>query len=363
LSKAGSGIGIAEDKLAKVFEALVQADASITRRFGGNGLELTISHRLVQLMGGRIWVESEAGRGSTFCFTVRTTCAEDDAASRVRPAAVEGVRVLVVDDNATNRLILHEILSGWGMLATVTAGAHEALDALRQAAQAGNPYRLVLSDLNMPEVDGVQLVQSIRGDAGSHHLQVIVLTSGLGSEDRRRLEALGVVASLMKPVKQSELLDAVSVALGMAEAREGPVRPGVDAAPLPPLRILLAEDSVVNQKLAIGLLHKFGHKVTVANNGIEAVEQWSSGAYDVVLMDIEMPQMNGIQATAAIRARERTSGRHVPDAQRTPGMWHLARRLQKDASSDDKLQTGAARSFRSVFRELGRAGRILNTYI
>jgi CheY-like chemotaxis protein len=143
-------------------------------------------------------------------------------------------------------------------------------------------------------------------------VQVVVLTSGVASEDRRRLEALGVVASLMKPVKQSELLDAVSVALGMVEAREGPVRTGAEVASLPPLRILLAEDSVVNQKLAIGLLHKYGHEVTVANNGIEAVEQWSSGAYDVVLMDIEMPQMNGIQATAELRARERTTGRHVP---------------------------------------------------
>ncbi|HUT94750.1 MAG TPA: response regulator [Thermoguttaceae bacterium] len=311
-----TGVGIAEDKLGVIFGAFEQADNTTTRRFGGTGLGLAISSRLVELMGGRIWAESQIGQGSTFHFTARFGLAlgEPSATRTVESAIVRGTRVLVVDDNATNRFILEEMLGNWGMLPTAVAGVREALGQLRQARSSGEPFPLVISDVHMPELDGFALVNEIREDPTIGSTVIMMLTSGNRPGDIAQCEEMGVAAYLLKPVKQSELFDAVMMALGITTVED-------EAAVVPdrelptrdrPLRILLAEDSLVNQKLAIGLLKRRGHAVVVANNGKEALATLELEKFDLIIMDVQMPEMDGLEATAAIRAREKQTGAHVP---------------------------------------------------
>jgi CheY-like chemotaxis protein len=230
-----------------------------------------------------------------------------------QPVYVQGTAVLIVDDNATNRLILEEMTRNWGMLPTALPTVTDAFRALQEAQQSGTPYLLVLSDVNMPEVDGFTLVQWVRRDPGLVKTKVVLLTSGARPDDARRAEELGA-AHLMKPVKQSELFNAIVASLGAGVPDAHDVhagRPPLKSA-LPPLRILLVEDSVVNQKLAVGLLQKHGHTVIIANNGREAVARMDAGDFDVVLMDVEMPEMDGFEATAAIRNKEEGTGSHIP---------------------------------------------------
>jgi CheY-like chemotaxis protein len=312
-SVSDTGIGIAEDKLAKIFEAFEQADMSITRKFGGTGLGLTICARLVNLMGGRLWVESQEGRGSTFHFTVRLGVSSRTAPS-ILTVPICGTRVLIVDDNATNRHILEEMLRNWDMRPTSAASAVEALAALRDAQQAGQSFPLVLTDANMPEVDGFRLAEQIRNDPGLGSTVIMMLSSGERPGEIARCHELGVHSHLLKPIKQSELFNAIAEALGISEVRaEVEAKPEPQpAASLPPLKILLAEDSVVNQKLAVGLLQKHGHTVTVANDGCEAVAALGTQQFDLVLMDVQMPEMDGYAATAAIRELEKTTGTRIP---------------------------------------------------
>ncbi len=308
-----TGIGVPPDKQEIIFKAFEQADSSTTRQFGGTGLGLAISSALVDLMEGRVWVESEEGVGSTFHFTARfRDSSEIPPARPAAPvAALEGLRVLVVDDNATNRRIQCEMLTNWRMRPTAASGAAEALEILRDADRAGQPYTLVLTDANMPEVDGFSLAGAIKADVALSSAVIMMLTSGDRPDDVARCRRLGITAFLMKPVKQSELFDAIAAAIAPSEvplADECPPTGGTGSI-LRRLHILLAEDSLVNQKLAVGLLERRGHRVCVANNGREAVAALDAQPFDLVLMDVQMPEMDGLDATRMLREREQASGR------------------------------------------------------
>jgi len=309
-----TGIGIPENKLAAIFEMFEQADSTTTRRFGGTGLGLAICARLTELMGGRIWVESRVDRGSRFHFTARfeTVAEHTGPPSAGRPDAILGMRVLAVDDNTTNRRILEEILTSWGTRAASASSAADALALLHEARREGDPFRLVLVDVQMPVADGFDLVEQIKQHEELQSTVIMMLTSSDQPGDVERCERLGVACYVRKPVKQSELFDAIMMAIGASELDRVEAVPPAAAAGGRPLLVLLAEDSLVNQKLATALLRRQGHHVVVANNGKEAVDAATSREFDAVLMDVQMPEMDGFEATAAIRLREKQTGRRVP---------------------------------------------------
>ncbi len=311
-----TGIGIPQDRQEAIFGAFEQADNSTTRRFGGTGLGLAISSRLVELMGGQIQVKSETGRGSTFQFTTRLRKAPPVSATsdEVDEQQLRHLRVLVVDDNATNRRILEEMLLNWDLRPACAAGAHDAMRLLREARDQGDAFRLVITDGQMPEVDGFTLAEWIKRDPTLAESVIMMLTSGDQHGSVARCERLGIAAYLLKPAKQSELFDAIMLTLHPPVAGE-PIQEAPADAPITGfqlLRILLAEDSLVNQKLAIGLLERQGHTVSIANNGKEAVAATARDKFDIVLMDVQMPEMDGMEATAMIRANERKTGVHLP---------------------------------------------------
>ncbi len=310
-----TGIGVTGDKLAKIFEAFTQADTSTTRRHGGTGLGLAITSRLVRLMDGQIRAESEVGEGSTFHFTVRFGLETDGLPGpTIARATVRDTPVMIVDDNNTNRLILEEMTRNWGMHPVVAASADEAINRLRQAHQQGARVPLLLSDVHMPDVDGFTLTEWIRQDPNLADTTVIILTSGFRRDDLKRCDDLDIAARLIKPVKQSELLSAIELSLGAAASvTEGAkVTGGECTEMLPPLSVLLVEDGLTNQILATALLEKYHHSVVVAGNGKEAIEALASERFDVVLMDVEMPEMDGLEATTVIRAQEKQTGKHIP---------------------------------------------------
>ncbi len=310
-----TGVGIPKEKLKRIFEAFEQADTSMTRRYEGTGLGLAISSRLVELMDGRIWVESEIGKGSVFHFTVRFEPAPETflAQAGTQTASLDGKRILVVDDNATNCRILDEILRNWLTRPVVVDGAAAAITALEDAQAAGQPFDLLLTDANMPDTDGFTLVQRLRERGDLTAPVIMMLTSGGRPGDISRCAELRISNYLMKPIKQSELFDSIVDALNVTAAIDEDS--SHVAGPRPhtrKLNTLLAEDSTVNQRLAIALLEKWGHRVTVAGTGKAAVDAWQQGCFDVILMDIQMPEMDGHDATRAIRNLEVGTDQHVP---------------------------------------------------
>jgi two-component system, sensor histidine kinase and response regulator len=312
-----TGIGIPSDKQKLIFEPFTQADTSTTRKYGGTGLGLSISIRLIKMMGGQIWLESEPGSGTTFHFTSRF---ENAAAGTSRPAILDpaildDVRVLVVDDNATNRQILATTLKYWRMIPSSADGAEQAIRMLQDAQQEGKPFGLMVVDCHMPDVDGFMLVEQVRKLPGLEDLVSVMLTSGGQRGDALRCKELGIAAYLIKPALQSDLLEALLNVLGSREAALKPpelvtrhtLREG-----RAPLRILLTEDNLVNQRLASRLLEKEGHAVVVAEDGAKALEACRQSTFDLILMDVQMPVMDGLEATASIRQAEESSGTHVP---------------------------------------------------
>ncbi|MFM9963457.1 MAG: response regulator [Planctomycetaceae bacterium] len=318
-----TGVGIPADKLQLIFRPFEQADGSTTRKFGGTGLGLSISSQLIELMGGRIWVESEPGCGSTFHFTMKFPLSEQASLRAVRQpsAALRGLPVLIIDDNATNRAMLVEMLSHWQMCPTAVENGRLGLMTMQLSSNAGKSYPLVLIDAEMPDMDGFAVAEQIRRDPKLAGVSIMLLTTTGQRTDVERCRQLGISAYLTKPVKQSDLFDVIVTAMGTSalegETTHGRITTSGDDAPAAApttnrFMILLAEDNAVNQRVAVRLLQKQGHTVAVAENGREAVERLAHERFDLVLMDVQMPEMDGLEATAAIRAQEKSTGQHLP---------------------------------------------------
>ncbi|MGZ4871049.1 MAG: two-component regulator propeller domain-containing protein [Candidatus Angelobacter sp.] len=307
-----TGIGIPAEKQQLIFEAFSQADASTTRKYGGSGLGLAISSRIVKLMGGKIWVSSKAGEGATFYFTATLPAAgrSEEPAQTVQPD-LSGVRVLVVEDNASNRTILEQVLNTWGIDVGVAGSTSEALGRLHEARRQEKPYQLVLADSRMPGRDGFDLVKEIKRSLPVTPAMVMMLTSNDYYSSIRRSRELGVAAHLLKPVRLFELLAAIRQAVPPGVPEVPRLHEKVEQAS-DQLKILLAEDNLVNQSLAVRLLRKMGHQVAVAQTGKEALYSLRSEKFDLVLMDVQMPEMDGFEATREIRKSEHGRQQHIP---------------------------------------------------
>jgi signal transduction histidine kinase/DNA-binding response OmpR family regulator len=314
-----TGMGIPRDKQQIIFEAFAQADGSTTRRYEGTGLGLSISSRLVELMQGRLWVESDVGKGSTFHFTVRFACRNAQKRRISIPGVARAARILVVDDNRTCRDILGELLLGWGVASTVVETGAAALAMVDGAEQSRRPFDLMLIDAAMPDMDGFALAHALQ-QCGSKAAVVMMLTTagrrGARSSDRE----LRIASYLTKPIKNGDLLQAIVSSLGAdlggdeAARLRQPEGVVLHERKRPSLRVLLAEDNVINQRLMVRLLEKSGHDVTLVRTGVAALDAiaQASAPFDIVLMDVQMPEMDGFEATSAIRARERATGGHLP---------------------------------------------------
>ena len=317
-----TGIGIAPEQMATIFSAFTQADSSTTRRFGGTGLGLSIVRHLVELMGGKVTVDSKPARGSTFSLLIPVEAAQWASNESSQAAEkLDGARVLIVDDNATNRMILSEQTAAWGMKQVAVDSGATALAALRTAAARNEPYAVAILDLCMPEMDGLELANRIKSDAMLKNVKLVMLTSLGAAGESQAAHAAGITTYLSKPVRQSDLYDAISDVLNSQLARQP--FPALAVAPVTTGklrgRVLLAEDNAVNQEVALAILAHAELDVDVANDGAEAVLAWSQQDYDLILMDCQMPNMDGFEAVARIRAEERarSAGRdlkksHVP---------------------------------------------------
>ncbi|TLY38376.1 MAG: response regulator [Nitrospirae bacterium] len=312
-SVSDTGIGVPGDKLGIIFESFTQADSSTTRQYGGTGLGLAISKRLVELMGGRIWATSTVGQGSTFSFTAKFRVQEEPKVRTLAPPAeLQGVKALVVDDSATNRLVLKGILTAWGMQVVEAPNGVDGLAELMRAHESGDPYRLVLLDCRMPEMDGFQVAERLRAIPNLAGITVMMLTSDSRTDDKTRSQELGMAGYLVKPVKRAELFEAIATAMGRSQVFAP--APALDSAPAATkdqraLRILLAEDSQDNRLLVQSYLKHTPHHLDLADNGAIAVAKFKARGFDLVLMDMQMPIVDGYAATRAIKQWEKETGR------------------------------------------------------
>lgn len=328
-SVTDTGIGIPAEKVGILFQRFTQVDSSTTRKYGGTGLGLAISKHLVELMGGKIWIESKLGEGTTFCFTVRLPIQSELKQKDVQPllSDIKGLRVLVVDDNATNRIILKEMLGKWGAVVTEADGGEPALFAIKKANESGNPFKLILLDCRMPKMDGFEVAGNIKTDNAVASTPIMMLTSDNRDDHMRRVKEVGINRYLVKPVRQSDLWDAIALTLAKPQdnTRNQAVTPA-DAGILHPLNILLAEDSADNRVLILSYLKKTPYNIDIAENGLIAVDKFTKGKYDIVLMDMQMPEMDGFTATKEIRKWEKKKDVNV-----TPIIALTAYALKEDA--------------------------------
>ncbi|MBW1897266.1 MAG: response regulator, partial [Deltaproteobacteria bacterium] len=310
-----TGIGISHDQTDTIFDSFRQADGSSKRKYRGTGLGLAISKQLVEIMGGRIWVESEPGKGSTFHFTARFGMSGEEAteALRIRDLDLGGIPVLILDHNATNRLVLREMTSSWGLEPSEAKDEKEAFAKIEASLDKGKPYQILLLDSRLSGMDGFEVAKSVRERLYGQDLKIILLTSMGKKGDAAECSKFGISAYLVKPVKQSDLLDAIMLALGYPTDEKIPLitRYTIKEARRR-LRILVVEDTIVNQKVVSAMLEKRGHAVVIASNGREALERLERESFDLILMDVQMPEMDGFEATRLIRDKEQANGGHIP---------------------------------------------------
>jgi CheY-like chemotaxis protein/nitrogen-specific signal transduction histidine kinase len=362
---ADTGIGIPREKQRLIFEAFEQVDASTTRKYGGTGLGLSISSQLVYLMDGNISGDSTVGQGSTFLFTARFQLQKEllYSPSPLPLLDLKGRRVMVVDDNATNRRLMEVMLQQWQMKPTVVESGLKAIEELKRGAEERDPFSLVLMDYHMPEMNGFSVVELIRSEEEVSEVEIIMLTSATQEGVEAKCEKLGIRAYLMKPVSQSALLEAIGRALGFesslrrAEAdssnRKITVSPGL-------LQILLVDDNELNQKVGSKILESFGHTVHIASNGLQAVRMFEDGTFDLILMDVQMPEMNGFEATAEIRKKEGITGDHIPIIAMTARAMKGDREVCLEAGMDDYISKPfrTEELFEVIYRLMSGAERI-----
>ena len=335
-----TGIGIPEDKQKLIFNAFAQADGSMTRKFGGTGLGLAICAQLVELMEGKIWVESQQGAGSTFHFTIRFRIPfikeEPVRASQIQ--GLEGLPALIIDDSPTNREILSKMLTNWRAIPTAADGGEEARVLIDRAQSMGTPFAFVIMDAYLPGMDSFILAQEIKQNPDLAKSTIIMLNSSKTKGDAAPWKKLGVSAFITKPIRQSELMDAIMHILGNTSEESAPEIPSSKPSPqepCPAYRVLVAEDNLINQKVVCYMLEQNGHQVTSAHNGQEALDVLEKNLFDVVLMDVQMPKMDGFEATAAIRKKETETGSHLPVVALTAHAMKGDRERCLEAGMDD----------------------------
>ncbi len=330
-----TGIGIPEDRLDDVMEAFTQADASTTRRFGGTGLGLAISRQLVELMGGGVTIHSVEGQGTTFDFVIPLMPNQQaEKENQEQLEQLRGLPVLVVDDNATNRHILDEILKSWNLKPTLAASGAEALELIADQQSTEHPFRFAILDCMMPNMDGFELAETVRSRYPDDELRMMILSSARSPNDNQRCAKIGIDRYMNKPVVQSDLLQAM-LQIMASQSNNGSSTADPKEIACPPLRVLVAEDGLANQHVAMGLLKAGGHQPSLACDGREAVVRWQEGDFDVILMDMHMPEMDGLEATRAIREIEQATGGRIPIIAVTAAATPEDARDCRDAGMDD----------------------------
>ena len=349
ISVLDTGVGIPERAIPTLFEKFTQADSSTTRKYGGTGLGLAISKQLTELMGGSLGIESEEGKGSTFWFRLKLSLAPQPPQTALPEADLTGVRVLIVDDNDINQVVMEEQLARARIRTGTAASGGEALDLLRGAVETGDPYQIALLDFHMPEMDGWHLARSIKAEPECGDPLMLLLTSSGQRGAAQRFKEAGCVGYLVKPIRASLLLGAVWAANqqgdtsmfvtrhSLAEAQAASAEVDIEEAPSTSLRVLVVEDNLVNQMIASKMLEKLGCQVDVAANGREAVDMLEMLPYHVVFMDCQMPEMDGFEATRVIRRKEESSGEHVPIIAMTANAMAGDRERCLEAGMDDYL--------------------------